>query len=102
MVQMKAMASELNMYQAQVNEYKYEIEKLNRELQDLKKKYYSQNRKEQLNLDVATGAGVGANPHGYLPAEVMSKTAPLMLQQQQISAAKSARHRFTGGGFAVN
>merc|ERR1711871_1427361 len=27
--QMKAMASELNMYQAQVNEYKYEIERLN-------------------------------------------------------------------------
>lgn len=29
---MKAMASELNMYQAQVNEYKYEIERLTREL----------------------------------------------------------------------
>ena len=36
--QMKAMASELNMYQAQVNEYKYEIERLNRELQDVKKR----------------------------------------------------------------
>jgi len=30
--QMKAMAAELNMYQAQVNEYKYEIERLTREL----------------------------------------------------------------------
>ena len=29
---MKAMASELNMYQAQVNEYKFEIERLSREV----------------------------------------------------------------------
>lgn len=33
--QMKAMASELNMYQAQVDEYKYDIERLNRELQEM-------------------------------------------------------------------
>merc|ERR1719261_761562 len=37
---MKAMASELNMYQAQVSESKYEMEKLTRELQDVKRKYY--------------------------------------------------------------
>ena len=37
---MKAMAAELNMYQAQVNEYKYEIERLTRELLDMKRKYY--------------------------------------------------------------
>merc|ERR1719253_1216957 len=35
--QMKAMASELNMYQAQVNEYRYEMERLTRELQDVKR-----------------------------------------------------------------
>merc|ERR1711898_63700 len=46
--QMKAMASELNMYQAQVNEYRYEIERLTRELQDVKRKYYEQKRREQL------------------------------------------------------
>ena len=39
------MASELNM--PQVQEYKYEIERLARELQDVKKKYYTQKRKEQ-------------------------------------------------------
>merc|ERR1711939_700673 len=33
--QMKAIASELNMYQAQSNEYKYEIERLKRELQNV-------------------------------------------------------------------
>lgn len=29
---MKALAAELNMHQAQINEYKYDIEKLNKEL----------------------------------------------------------------------
>ncbi len=28
------------MYHSQVNEYKYEIEQLSRDLQDMKKKYY--------------------------------------------------------------
>ena len=32
---------------------------------------------------------------------VMSKTAPQMLQNQQITAAKSSRIRFAGGGFAI-
>jgi chromosome segregation ATPase len=47
--QMKAMASELNMYQAQVNEYKFEIERLTRELQDVKRRYYEQKRREQVS-----------------------------------------------------
>jgi hypothetical protein len=29
-----------------VNEYKYEIERLTRELQDMKRKYYEQKRRE--------------------------------------------------------
>lgn len=45
--QMKGMSSELNMYEAQVKEYKYEIERLAKELQESKKKYYMQKRKEQ-------------------------------------------------------
>ena len=44
---MQGMASELNMYESQVQEYKYEIERLARELQGVKKKYYTQKRKEQ-------------------------------------------------------
>ncbi len=42
------MASELNMFQAQVMEYKYEIERLTRELQDSKRKYFEQKRREQV------------------------------------------------------
>ena len=42
------MASELNMYESQIQEHKFEIERVSRELHDVKKKYYSQKRKEQL------------------------------------------------------
>ena len=49
---MKAMASELNMYQAQVNESKYEMEKLTRGLQDVKRKYYEQKRKGTLEKEM--------------------------------------------------
>lgn len=42
---MQALASELNMYHSQVNEYKYEIERLNRSMQELKSKYYKLRRK---------------------------------------------------------
>jgi len=47
---MKATASELNMYQAQVHEYKFELEQLTRELQDVKRKYYEQKRRQTLNV----------------------------------------------------
>ena len=35
------------MYHSQVNEYKYEILRLNRDLQDLKKKYYDQKKRDR-------------------------------------------------------
>jgi len=41
------MASELNMYESQVAEYKYEIERLSRDLHEAKKKYFTQRKKEQ-------------------------------------------------------
>lgn len=90
--QMKAMASEVNMYQAQVNEYKYELERSNRDLQEMKRKYYQQKRKEQVEHEVETDSA------GRI---VMSKTAPQMLQNQQMAAAKSSRIRYAGGGFAI-
>ena len=40
------MASELNMYQAESTEFKYEIERLARELQETKKRYFEQKRKD--------------------------------------------------------
>jgi len=41
------MASELNMYESQVAEYKYDIDRLSRDLQEAKKKYFMQKKKEQ-------------------------------------------------------
>ncbi|NXC00181.1 CFA58 protein, partial [Orthonyx spaldingii] len=45
--QIKALSSELTMCETQSKEYKHEIEKLNDELLELKKKYLAQKRKEQ-------------------------------------------------------
>lgn len=45
--QMKALAAELNMVQAQVNEYKHEYEVSNRELHDMKRRFYDERRKHQ-------------------------------------------------------
>ncbi|NWS21651.1 CFA58 protein, partial [Pachyramphus minor] len=47
--QLKVLSSELNMYEAQSKEYKCEIERLNNELNNVKKKYLAQKRKEQQN-----------------------------------------------------
>eukprot|EP00747_Dinoflagellata_sp_TGD_P210719 gnl/TRDRNA2_/TRDRNA2_83982_c0_seq4.p1 gnl/TRDRNA2_/TRDRNA2_83982_c0~~gnl/TRDRNA2_/TRDRNA2_83982_c0_seq4.p1 ORF type:complete len:862 (+),score=292.55 gnl/TRDRNA2_/TRDRNA2_83982_c0_seq4:50-2635(+) len=67
--QMKAMAAELNMYHAQLNDYKDEIERLTKELQDTKRRYFEQRRREQLLKDTSrtekgpnstTGAAVAA------------------------------------------
>uniref|UniRef100_A0A8D0BN97 Cilia and flagella associated protein 58 n=1 Tax=Salvator merianae TaxID=96440 RepID=A0A8D0BN97_SALMN len=44
--QLKVLSSELNMYESQSQEYKYEIERLANELLNVKKKYLSQKRKE--------------------------------------------------------
>lgn len=77
--QMKAMASELNMYESQVGEYKYEIERIARELQEVKKKYFMQKKKEQ-NSKERDRALVHAG-------------APLIQPQ------RTDQPRFTGGGF---
>ncbi|GMH32197.1 hypothetical protein BSKO_00031 [Bryopsis sp. KO-2023] len=74
--QMKAMASELNMYEAQVNEYKYEISRLMREMNDLKKRYFEQKRKEQLDKELKVDS-IRAVPQD------------------------SPQPKFTGGGFSL-
>jgi len=48
---LKAQAAELNMYQAQSNEYKYEIERLGGDLKERKREYYEIKRREQLLKD---------------------------------------------------
>ncbi|XP_046562780.1 cilia- and flagella-associated protein 58-like [Haliotis rubra] len=77
--QMKAMASELNMYESQVSEYKYEIERIARELQEVKKKYFMQKKKEQQVRERDRALAQAGAP---------------IIQAQRTDAP-----RFTGGGF---
>jgi len=75
--QMKAMASELNMYQAQVNEYKYEIERLVRELGDMKRKFFESKRRDQMDRE---------------------KTMKPVMPQ----GPNPNQSRYTGGGFSLS
>jgi len=77
--QMKSMASELNMYESQVSEYKYEIERLARELQDVKKKYFMHKKKEQQAQE--------------RDRAIAQAGAPVIQPQ------RTDQPRFTGGGF---
>lgn len=58
------------MYHSQVNEYKYEIERVTKELQDLKKKYYEQKKRERDDRkrvkedNSASGNMIKSNPTG--------------------------------------
>jgi predicted RNase H-like nuclease (RuvC/YqgF family) len=90
--QMKALASELNMYQAQVHEYRYEIERLTRDLQEMKKKYYQLKKKDELRLDMDLQE---------LQASLVSRTMPAMLLENQQDAARKARLKFAGGGYVI-
>merc|ERR1712014_478351 len=54
--QMKAMAAELNMYHAQLNDYKDEIERLTKELQVTKRRYFEHRHREQLVKDTSTAS----------------------------------------------
>jgi len=53
--QMKAMQSELRTYQTQVGDYKDEIDRLTRELQEVKKKFFDQKKREQLQQEAQRG-----------------------------------------------
>lgn len=74
--QMKAMAAELNMYQHQVNEYKAEVDRLTRDSQETKRKYFELKKRESL------------------AREQYEKTQKAI--QMQINLPEK---RFVGGGF---
>ncbi|KAK9852338.1 hypothetical protein WJX84_004646 [Apatococcus fuscideae] len=76
--QMKAMAGELNMHTAQNNEHRYEIERMGKELQDLKQRFFEQKRREQLKRERSLKPVAG----------------PSILADMQ--------KQFAGGGFAIS
>lgn len=59
-----------------MNEYKYEIERLTREIQEIKRRYFEQKRREQLTK------------------EAQAKMEPKSIKQNTVPL-----QRFTGGGF---
>ena len=98
--QMKAMASELNMLQAQTNEYKYEIERLVRELNDTKKKYFETRRALQLDRTVAAGAGTG--PLGNsINKGAQGPVVELNMSGTLAGGPGAERPSFVGGGFSL-
>lgn len=48
---LKEMAGEINMYQAKTNQYKYDIERIVKEIQEIRRKYNEQKKREQLNQE---------------------------------------------------
>jgi len=99
--QMKAMASELNMHQAQVNEYKYEIERVSRDLQDMKRKYYVQKRQQhsQNHSNVAppqnnSMSSSNQNTHDVHDMALNGSTGLLPV------GVAPPEKRISGGGFA--
>jgi hypothetical protein len=83
---LKSLASELNMYESQISEYKFETDKLNKELSEVKNKYFMQKKKEHLVKERERLEGGGA-PGG--PTSIM----PNRNANEQV--------KFIGGGFSL-
>lgn len=60
--QMKTMSSELNMYMFKVKESRYESDRLNRELNDTKNKYFDLKKREQQRLRSSRQDGMNGYP----------------------------------------
>ena len=76
--QLKSMASELNMYESQNSDFKFEIERIAKELQDAKKKYYLQKKKEH---------------------NIKERELALQQQNKPLIQPQTRESRYAGGGF---
>jgi chromosome segregation ATPase len=97
--QLKALAGEVNMYQAQIGDFRLEIDRLGRELMDTKKAYYEVKKKErsQVTAALAYESSGSMSPHNdaamYISKEVE--------RDIKTSTSTSSGHRFVGGGFNI-
>eukprot|EP00755_Sulcionema_specki_P017133 Sspe_Gene.10907::Locus_3677_Transcript_1_1_Confidence_1.000_Length_2788::g.10907::m.10907 len=82
-MQMKRMASELNMSSTQMSNYKYEVERLTRELQETKKKFYEQKSRNHL-LNQEKMLTMQKNKEGSYPLQ-----------------HPPGQTRFAGGGYSL-
>jgi len=81
--QMEQMEAELSMSHTQASEYKYEIARINKELREVKKKFYDQRKREQHLAETRRSERA-------VPTELL------------VQEARSTLNRFTGGGFNLN
>ena len=81
--QMEQMEAELSMSHTQASEYKFEIARINKELVEVKKKFFEQRKREQALMEQRR-------------AERAQPTEML------VQEARSTLNRFTGGGFNLN
>lgn len=110
--QLKALASEMHMYQAQLAEYKYEIERLNRQLLDTKKALFELKARVREG-GIAAGAAAGGAGAGGAGAGSLSGSGVLSASGSFVadtagmggvvggappgSAGGATRHDGTGG-----
>ena len=81
--QMEQMEAELSMSHTQASEYKYEISRINKELREVKKKFFEQRKREQHVQE-------SRRAERAMPTELL------------VQEARSTLNRFTGGGFNLN
>ncbi|KAL4853863.1 Cilia- and flagella-associated protein 58 [Chlorella vulgaris] len=79
--QMKSLASELDMYQAQVQDYKYDIERLQREMAEVKRRYFEQKR---------SGGGICTAPCSGATENHQQQQQQQQQQQGRLGLAASA------------
>ncbi|RHY33878.1 hypothetical protein DYB34_010677 [Aphanomyces astaci] len=88
--QLKSLLSEQNMFQSKENELKFEIERLARELHDVKRKYYKMKLEEKL----------ADTPQLPTLLKMPDKAKALVDAQKQLAITSSKR--YIGGGFSLN
>jgi hypothetical protein len=71
------------MYESQINEYKFELDKLNKELSEVKSKYFLQKKKEHLTKEKDRLDGSGASG------------CPVIVPQ------RNEQIKFIGGGYSL-
>lgn len=81
----------LSSLRLQVNEYKGEIDRLTRELHDMKCKFYEQKRREAMAKEKEMKLFSGEN----------RLSSPERQARQQAVEAAASKTRYTGGGFAI-
>lgn len=110
--QLKAVASEVTMAQAQVTEYKHELERTSRELFETKKQFYESRRQARHSVSAGRqqteasgglgGAGQGSSRGTGTGMLTGVDAFQSKAESSQRAAAQASQARFVGGGFNVH